>query len=139
MELHSGHHPGNTTSHQQAQNLTVGRLNAAQPPPPSPIKQMGKQRDQPSVPGALSAQRGTRAGGLRDMVTPTGSTQAQFQNSAQNLPQPRTTVAHYHMGDITLLGSLNHVEMLSNFVAPCKTTVPHTIRKVSLHLDGIST
>jgi hypothetical protein len=49
------------------------------------------------------------------------------------------TVAHYHMGDITLLGSLNHVEILSNFVGPCKTTVPHTIRKVSHHLDGMST
>ncbi|KAH6957619.1 hypothetical protein BKA56DRAFT_602236 [Ilyonectria sp. MPI-CAGE-AT-0026] len=43
------------------------------------------------------------------------------------------------MGDITLLGSLNHVEILSNFVPPCKTTVPRTIRKVSLHLDGIPT
>ncbi|KAM6528430.1 Palmitoylated plasma membrane-bound casein kinase, variant 3 [Fusarium falciforme] len=91
MELHSGHRPGNTNSHQQAQNLTVSRLNAAQPPPPSPIKQMGKQRDRPSAPGALSAQRGSGVGGLRDMATPTGSTQAQFQNSAQNLPQPRTS------------------------------------------------
>lgn len=85
MELHSGHRPGNTNSHQQ--NLTVGRLNAAQPPPPSPVKQMGKQRDRPSAQGGLSAQRG--AGGLRDMSTPAGSTQAQFQNSAQNLPQQK--------------------------------------------------
>ena len=91
MELHSGHRPGNTNSHQQAQNLTVGRLNAAQPPPPSPIKQMGKQRDRSNAPGALSAQRGSGVGGLRDMATPTGSTQAQFQNSTQNLPQPRTS------------------------------------------------
>jgi len=43
------------------------------------------------------------------------------------------------MGDKTLLGSLNHVKILSNFVDPCKTTVLHTIRKVSLHFDGIST
>jgi casein kinase 1 len=90
MELHSGHRAGHTTSHQQAQNLTVGRLNAAQPPPPSPIKQMGKQRDRPSAPGALSPQRGSAVAGLRgDMATPTGSTQAQFQNSAQNLPQQK--------------------------------------------------
>jgi len=52
---------------------------------------------------------------------------------------PRFTVAYYHMGDKTLLGSLNHVKILSNFVDPCKTTVLHTIRKVSLHFDGIST
>jgi casein kinase 1 len=90
MELHSATRQGNSHSHQQAQNLTVGRLNAAQPPPPSPIKNMGKQRDRPNAPGAISAQRGTGAGGLRaDMATPTGSTQAQFQNSNQNLPQQR--------------------------------------------------
>ncbi|EQK98390.1 Protein kinase-like domain protein [Ophiocordyceps sinensis CO18] len=89
MELHSGHRQGNTNSHQQAQNLTVGRLNAAQPPPPSPIKPMGKQRDRPSAPGAISAQRVSGVGGLREMGTPTGSTQAQFQNSTQNLPQQR--------------------------------------------------
>ncbi|KAG6305009.1 Casein kinase I 2 [Claviceps purpurea] len=88
MELHSGLRPGNTTAHQQAQNLTVGRLNAAQPPPPSPIKQMGNKRDRPSAPGATSAQRLSQVGGIRgDMTTPAGSTQAQFQNSAQNLPQ----------------------------------------------------
>ena len=90
MELHSGHRQANTASHQQAQNLTVGRLNAAQPPPPSPIKQMGKQRDRPNAPGALQTQRSSGVGGLRsDMATPTGSTQAQFQNSTQNLPQQR--------------------------------------------------
>lgn len=88
MELHSGHRPGNTNSHQQAQNLTVARLNAAQPPPPSPIKQMGNKRDRPNAPGAISAQRISGVGGLRgDLGTPAGSTQAQFQNSAQNLPQ----------------------------------------------------
>ncbi|OAA33248.1 Protein kinase-like domain protein [Moelleriella libera RCEF 2490] len=87
MELHSGLRPGNTTSHQQAQNLTVSRLNAAQPPPPSPIKQMGK-RDRPNAPGAISTQRSSAVGGLRgDLGTPAGSTQAQFQNSTQNLPQ----------------------------------------------------
>lgn len=91
MELHSGHRPGNTTAHQQAQNLTVGRLNAAQPPPPSPIKQMGKQRDRQNGQGGYSGQRISTAGGLREMSTPAGSTQAQFQNSAQNLPQHKTS------------------------------------------------
>ncbi|EHK26196.1 casein kinase I [Trichoderma virens Gv29-8] len=90
MELHSGHRPTNTTSQSQAQNLTVGRLNAAQPPPPSPIKQMGSKRDRPNAPGALPAQRMSGTG-LREMGTPTGSTQAQFQNSTQNLPQPVTS------------------------------------------------
>lgn len=91
MELHSGHRPGNTTAHQQAQNLTVGRLNAAQPPPPSPIKQMGKPRDRQNGQGGYSGQRISTAGGLREMSTPAGSTQAQFQNSAQNLPQHKTS------------------------------------------------
>lgn len=88
MELHSGHRPGNTNSHQQAQNLTVGRLNAAQPPPPSPIKPMGNRKDRPSGLGTTGAQRVSGVGGLRgDLGTPAGSTQAQFQNSTQNLPQ----------------------------------------------------
>lgn len=89
MELHSGIRPGNTNSHQQAHNLTVGRLNAAQPPPPSPIKQMGKQRDRQNAPGAISAQRSSAMGLRGDAATPAGSTQAQFQNSAQNLSQGR--------------------------------------------------
>lgn len=89
MELHSGRHPGNTTSQPQAP-ITVSRLNAAQPPPPSPIKQMGSKRDRPSAQGGLQAQRMSGTG-LREMGTPTGSTQAQFQNSTQNLPQPITT------------------------------------------------
>ena len=91
-ELLSAHRGGTTTSHQQAQNLTVGRLNAAQPPPPSPIKQVGKLRDRPSGQGVLPNQRTSGVGGLRDMSTPTGSTQAQFQNSAQNLPQQQRSL-----------------------------------------------
>ncbi|KAJ0301187.1 hypothetical protein COL5a_007680 [Colletotrichum fioriniae] len=86
MELHSGHR-GGAANPNNPNNLTVGRLNAAQPPPPSPIKQMAKSRGQPNAPGALNAQRGSGVGGLRDMATPTGSTQAQFQNSNRNLPQ----------------------------------------------------
>ncbi|KAI2606147.1 casein kinase I [Hypoxylon fragiforme] len=64
--------------------LTHERLNAAQPPPPSPARPTDKRR--PNAPGALGAQRGSTVGGLRDMATPTPSTQAQFQNSNQNLP-----------------------------------------------------
>lgn len=85
MELHGSNRATNTAGLTQGQNLTVSRLNAAQPPPPSPIKQMNKGR--PNAPGALGAQRGSGAGGLREMGTPTASTQAQFQNSNRNLPQ----------------------------------------------------
>jgi len=73
-------------------HLTAARLNAAQPPPPSPIKPgMGKTRDRPNAQGALVAKRSSgAAGGLQDAATPTGSTQAQFQNSSNNLPQRMT-------------------------------------------------
>ncbi|KAI1499851.1 casein kinase I [Biscogniauxia marginata] len=83
MELHGQSRTGASTPH-----LTRDRLNAAQPPPPSPAKATDKRRQ--NAPGALTAQRGSGVGGLRDMATPTGSTQAQFQNSSQNLP-PRMT------------------------------------------------
>lgn len=67
-------------------HLTAARLNAAQPPPPSPIKPgMGKTRDRTSQ-GGLAPKRSSGAGGLQDTATPTGSTQAQFQNSSNNLP-----------------------------------------------------
>jgi casein kinase 1 len=70
-------------------HLTAARLNAAHPPPPSPVKQgMGKTRDRPNVQGGLVPKRSSGlAGGLQDMATPTGSTQAQFQNSSNNLPR----------------------------------------------------
>lgn len=87
MELH-GNSRGTGTPHQSdpRARLTVDRLNAAQPPPPSPIKQ-NPRKDRQNAPAAVMASRSTGAGGLRDMATPTGSTQAQFQNSSQNLPQ----------------------------------------------------
>lgn len=68
--------------------LTADRLNAAQPPPPSPVKQgMVKTRDRPSAPGGLGQKRSSgAAGGLQNVATPTGSTQAQFQNSSNHLP-----------------------------------------------------
>ncbi|RYP55276.1 hypothetical protein DL768_000031 [Monosporascus sp. mg162] len=83
MELHGHPRAGASTP-----RLTHDRLNAAQPPPPSPAKATDKRR--PNGPGATAAQRGSAVGGLRDMATPTASTQAQFQNSNQNLP-PRMT------------------------------------------------
>ena len=85
-ELHGTPRAGNSTPG----HLTAARLNAAQPPPPSPIKAgMGKTtRDRPSAQGGLAPKRSSgAAGGLQDVATPTGSTQAQFQNSSNNLPQ----------------------------------------------------
>jgi casein kinase 1 len=86
MELHATSR-GGTTPHQsdpRNQNqLTMARLNAAQPPtPPTKQPKAGRQ----SGPGALATPR-AGAGGYGNMTaTPTGSTQAQFQNSTQNLP-----------------------------------------------------
>jgi casein kinase 1 len=84
-ELHGTPRPGVSTPG----HLTAARLNAAQPPPPSPIKPgMGKTRDRPSAQGGLVPKRSSgAAGGLQDVATPTVSTQAQFQNSTNNLPQ----------------------------------------------------
>ena len=89
-ELHGTTRAGNSTPNNR---LTAARLNAEQPPPPSPIKPgMGKTtRDRPSGQGGLAPKRSSgAAGGLQDVATPTGSTQAQFQNSSNNLPQRMT-------------------------------------------------
>jgi casein kinase 1 len=87
MELHNTSRVGTGTPHQsdpRNQNqLTMARLNAAQPPTP-PVKQPKAGRQ--NVPGGLATPR-NGAGGYGNMATPTGSTQAQFQNSTQNLPQ----------------------------------------------------
>lgn len=72
--------------------LTTGRLNEPQPPLPSPIKPgMGKVRDRPSGQGLGPKRSSGAAGGLHDAATPTGSTQAQFQNSSNNLPRNTMT------------------------------------------------
>lgn len=85
LELHAGSRAGQTPLQNDPRNqqLTMARLNAAQPPTP-PIKQPKQGR--PNVPGALGMPR-AGTGGYMDMATPTASTQAQFQNSTQNLPQ----------------------------------------------------
>ncbi|KAK3331923.1 kinase-like domain-containing protein [Cercophora scortea] len=84
MEIH-GNSRGPTThlasNDPRAQQLTMARLNAAQPPTP-PNRQTKQGR--PSAP-ALGAPR--PGGYMAAAPTPTGSTQAQFQNSTQNLPQ----------------------------------------------------
>ena len=69
--------------------VTAARLNAAQPPPPSPAKPgVGKTRERLGASGAAPLKRQSGAvGALNDIATPTASTQAQFQNSNANLPQ----------------------------------------------------
>ena len=73
--------------------VTADRLNAAQPPPPSPAKPgVGKTRDRLGASGAVPIKRQSGvAGGLTDIVTPTASTQAQFQNSTANLGHRMST------------------------------------------------
>ena len=69
--------------------VTQARLNAAQPPPPSPAKPgVGKTRERLGASGAAPLKRQSGAvGALNDVATPTASTQAQFQASNANLPQ----------------------------------------------------
>ncbi|KAI9805572.1 MAG: Casein kinase I 2 [Sarcosagium campestre] len=88
-EIHAGTPRGQHTPAQ----LTAARLNAAQPPPPSPAKQgVGKSRERQSAPGAAPQKRQSGAAGvLSDVATPPASTQAQFHNSSSNLP-PRMSM-----------------------------------------------
>lgn len=93
MEIHANSRgPAGTPHQSDPRSLTAARLNAAQPPTP-PIKQPKQGRQ--NVPGALATPRAV--GGYRDMATPTGSTQAQFQNSSQNLPHNRPMVHQAQM------------------------------------------
>jgi casein kinase 1 len=70
----------------QRPGVTPERLNAAQPPPPSPAKQVvGKTRERPSASGAPPVKRQNGVAGVLE-ATPAASTQAQFQNSNANLP-----------------------------------------------------
>lgn len=78
-ELHAAQLRGS-----QRPGVTADRLNAAQPPPPSPAKPgAGKTRERPSASGGMPPKR--QSGGL-DATTPAASTHAQFQNSNANLP-----------------------------------------------------
>lgn len=78
----------NTPRGPQTPGVTAARLNAAQPPPPSPAKPgVGKTRERPNASGVQPPKRQSgAAGGLADVATPAASTQAQFQNSSANLP-----------------------------------------------------
>jgi casein kinase 1 len=93
--------------------ISADRLNAAQPPPPGPpakpgVAAMGKSaRDRGSGVGGGQANLPKRSSGLAagqlDVVTPTASTQAQFQTSAANLgnqtrPSPATGALQSNQG-----------------------------------------
>lgn len=67
----------------QRPGVTADRLNAAQPPPPSPAKPgAGKTRERPSASSGMPPKR--QSAGM-DTTAPTASTQAQFQNSNPNI------------------------------------------------------
>ena len=82
--------------------VTAARLNAAQPPPPSPAKPgVSKTREPTRLAVGTTGGNGmsnqpqrevgdnkrrSGANQLGEVVTPTASTQAQFQNSTANLP-----------------------------------------------------
>lgn len=68
----------------QRPGVTADRLNAAQPPPPSPAKPgSGKTRERPSASSGMPPKR--QSGGV-ETTGPTASTQGQFQNSNPNIP-----------------------------------------------------
>lgn len=72
----------------QRPGVTADRLNAAQPPPPSPAKPgAGKTRERPSASGGPQTKRQSGTAGGLDTTTPAASTQAQFQNSNANIPR----------------------------------------------------
>lgn len=78
-DLHTGQYRNS-----QRPGVTTDRLNAAQPPPPSPAKGgAGKTRDRPNASAGVPPKR--QSGGLEN-TTPAASTQAQFQNSNAHLP-----------------------------------------------------
>ncbi|KAI9787787.1 MAG: casein kinase I [Peltula sp. TS41687] len=125
-ELHGTTRGGPQTPAQ----LTAARLNAAQPPPPSPAKPgLGKTRERQSASGAAPNKRQSGvAGGLTEVVTPTTSTQAQFQNSTSHLPARMNVQPGGHMNQST--------NALANEVArgspeePRRTTVLQKLMKV---------
>lgn len=73
---------GQQIRNSQRPGVTADRLNAAQPPPPSPAKPgVGKTREQQNVRGGIPPKR--QSGGFD--ATPAASTVAQFQNSNANI------------------------------------------------------
>lgn len=96
---HPLHNPGHVPTGTQKEirprdqgRVPVGRLMDPQPPLPSPIKAgMPKTRDRPNGQGLGPKRQSGVPGGLHDLSTPTGSTQAQFQHSSNNLPRNTMT------------------------------------------------
>ncbi|KAK3937911.1 putative casein kinase [Diplogelasinospora grovesii] len=88
MEIH-GNSRGGTTHHlndpRGTQPITAKRLNAPQPLPPQNPANRQSKTGLPNVPALVPQRSGP--GYMAAAPTPTGSTQAQFQNSTQNLPQ----------------------------------------------------
>ena len=71
--------------------LSQNRLNQPQPQLPNPQKPgVPKRNDKPGASGGLPIKRQSGALGPLNDVTPTASTQAQFQSSTMNLP-PRSS------------------------------------------------
>jgi casein kinase 1 len=73
-------------------NLTTARLNAAQPPPPSPAKHQradGMRDKRLGEPGDRLDKRRSVPAGVKDRTSTSASNQAQFQASATNLQQGR--------------------------------------------------
>ncbi|KAL2115453.1 hypothetical protein VTJ04DRAFT_9708 [Mycothermus thermophilus] len=90
MELHGNSRGGNTrhTNDGQSPALTAGRLNAVTPPLPRQAQNQPLSPGRQNGPG-LNSPRSPAGGYMAAVPTPAASTQAQFQNSAQNLPQQR--------------------------------------------------
>ncbi|MCJ1448406.1 MAG: casein kinase I [Stictis urceolatum] len=69
----------------QPPGISATRLNAPQPPPPSPKPGVKQTRDRLGATGGTQLKRQSAVGGL-DVATPTASTQAHYQNSSAHLP-----------------------------------------------------
>ncbi|KAI9885275.1 MAG: bifunctional choline kinase/ethanolamine kinase cki1 [Watsoniomyces obsoletus] len=107
-ELHGTTRAGGAP--QTPAQLTAARLNAAQPPPPSPAHKpgLGKTRERQSASGAMPTKRQSgAAGGLNDNLmmnnhhnnnnnnnTPTASSMAPFPQSQQQQQQTTTSTSH---------------------------------------------
>lgn len=98
----------------QRPGVTADRLNAAQPPPPSPAKPgAGKTRERPSASSGMPPKR--QSAGM-DTTAPTASTQAQFQNSNPNIPGRMGSPANQPMSPQPAQGTQAKSEPQPTFV-----------------------
>ena len=104
--------------------LSEARLNAAQPPPPSPKPGVGPKRELRQGASGVPPQKrqSGAAGGLTDVVTPAASTQAQFPNSTTNLGHNRMSQANPGMNQQTTA--------LQNSRQPTPDQQPTIIQKI---------